>query len=60
MISRLTLSALVFAAIGTASLAIAAHARQSSIGLQHAAKTVRIVQLPDVVVVAKRLPQAAR
>ena len=60
MISRLTLSAVIFAVIGTASLAFAASAHQASIGRQAAAKPVRVVQLEHVVVTAKRLPRAGR
>jgi hypothetical protein len=57
MISRLTAFAAVFSIFAAASLTYAA-------GVQHApaaasAKTVRIVQLERVVVVAKRLPQPA-
>ncbi len=59
MISRLTLSAVIFAVIGTASLGFAASAHQASIESQAAAKQVRVVQLERVVVTAKRLPQEA-
>lgn len=59
MISRLTLSALVFAVIGTASLAFAATVHQAAITTSAAAKPVRVVQLERVVIVAKRLPQAS-
>ena len=60
MISRLTLSALVFAVIGTASLAFAASAHQAALAAPAAAaKPVRVVQLERVVVVAKRLPPAS-
>ncbi|HWH83831.1 MAG TPA: hypothetical protein VNU71_16485 [Burkholderiaceae bacterium] len=57
MISRLTLSAVVFAVIGTASLAFAATAHQAS--TQISAKTVRVVQLERVVVTAKRVAPTA-
>ena len=60
MISRLTLSAVIFAIIGTASLAFAASAHQAAVASQVAAKQVRVVQLERVVVTAKRLPQASR
>ena len=60
MISRLTLSAVVFAIVGTASLAFAASAHQAPLASQVGAKPVRIIQLERVVVTAKRLPQAAR
>ena len=60
MISRLTLSALVFAVIGTASLAFAATAHQAALAAPAAAaKQVRVVQLERVVVIGKRLPQAS-
>jgi hypothetical protein len=60
MISRLTLNALVFAVIGTASLAFAATARQAGLATPSAtAKPMRVVQLERVVVVARRLPQAS-
>ena len=59
MISRLTLSALVFAVIGTASLAFAATAHQAAIASSAAAKQVPVVQLERVVIVAKRLPAAS-
>ena len=60
MISRLTLSALVFAVIGTASLAFAATAHQAAIAVPAAAaKQVRVVQLERVVVIGKRLPQGS-
>ncbi|HWH84043.1 MAG TPA: hypothetical protein VNU71_17575 [Burkholderiaceae bacterium] len=58
MISRLTLSAVIFAIVGTASLAMAATVHQSTQAAQAAAKSVRVVQLDTVTVVAKRLPQA--
>jgi hypothetical protein len=54
MISRLTLSAVIFAIIGTASLAFAATVRHPTIEAQAAAKPVRIVQLERVVITAKR------
>ena len=60
MISRLTLSAVIFAIVGTASLALAATAHQASIESQAAAKAMPVVQLERVVIVAKRLPQAPR
>lgn len=60
MISRLTLSAVIFAIVGTASLAFAANAHQAAVASQVAAKQVRVVQLERVVITAKRLPQAAR
>jgi hypothetical protein len=59
MISRLTLSALAFAVIGTASLAFAATAHQAALAAPAAAKQVRVVQLERVVVIGKRLPQAS-
>ena len=56
MISRLTLSAVIFAIIGTTSLAFAATVRHPPIDAPAAAaKQVRVVQLERVVVVAKRL-----
>jgi Flp pilus assembly protein CpaB len=60
MISRLTLSAVIFAIIGTASLAFAANVRHPAIDAPAAAKQVRVVQLERVVVVAKRLAPEAR
>ncbi len=60
MISRLTLSALVFAVIGTASLSFAATARLPAHEAPAAAKQVRVVHLERVVVVAKRLAPEAR
>ncbi len=60
MISRLTLSAVIFAIIGTASLALAASAHQAALASQTSAKPVRIIQLERVVVTAKRLPQTSR
>ena len=59
MISRLTLSAVIFAIIGTASLAFAASAHQAAVASQVAAKQVRVVQLERVVIIGKRLPQAS-
>jgi len=59
MISRLTLSAVIFAIIGTASLAFAANAHQAAAASQVAAKQVRVVQLERVVIVGKRLAQAS-
>ena len=60
MISRLTLSALVFAVIGTASLAFAASAHQAAMATSAAAtQQVRFVQLERVVIVGKRLPAAS-
>ena len=58
MISRLTLSAVIFSIVGTASLAMAATVHQSAQAAQVAAKNVRVVQLETVTVVAKRAPQA--
>jgi hypothetical protein len=60
MISRLTLSAVIFAIIGTASLALAASAHQAALASQVSVKPMRIIQLERVVVVARRLPQDAR
>jgi Flp pilus assembly protein CpaB len=58
--SRLTLSALVFAVIGAASLAFAATAHQAAPTTPAAAaKQARVVQLERVVVIGKRLPRAA-
>jgi len=60
MISRLTLSALVFAVIGTASLAFAATVHQAAPAAPAAlAKQVPVVQLERVVVIGKRLSQTA-
>jgi len=59
MISRLTAQAVVFAILGTASLAFAASLQQGA-SATPAAKPVRVVQLEHVVVVAKRIPQAPR
>ena len=58
MISRLTLSAVIFAIVGTASLAMAASVHQASFMSAATAKNVPVVQLERVVVVAKRAPQA--
>ena len=60
MISRLTLSAVIFAIVGTASLAFAASAHQAALASQAAARQVRVVQLERVVVTAKRLAPDAR
>jgi hypothetical protein len=61
MISRLTAHAVIFAALGTASLAFAASLHQEApLATGAASKQVRVVQLERVVVIAKRLPQAAR
>jgi len=59
MISRLTFSAVLFAVVGTTSLAVAASAHQAA--AQAAAKSagVRVVQLERVVVTAKRLAPTA-
>ncbi len=61
MISRLTLSAVVFSIVGTASLAFAANVHQAAATAHQAgaAKAVRVVQLERVVVTAKRLAPAA-
>ena len=59
MISRLTFQAVIFAIIGTASLAFVASAQQPvGAAAQASAKPVRIVQLEHVVVIGKRSPQA--
>jgi len=61
MISRLTAHAVIFAILGTASLAFAASLQQDMSGTSAAttsAKPVRIIQLERVVITAKRLPQA--
>ena len=59
MISRLTLNAVIFAILGTASLAFVASARQpAAVAPQVAAHAVPVVQLERVVVVGKRLTQA--
>jgi hypothetical protein len=65
MISRLTAHAVIFAILGTASLAFAASLQQDMSGTGAAttaattsAKPVRIIQLERVVITAKRLPQA--
>jgi hypothetical protein len=60
MISRLTAHAVIFAVLGTASLAFAASLQQEAPAAPSATKQVRVVQLERVVVTAKRLPQAAR
>lgn len=60
MISRLTLSAVIFAVIGTASLSYAATARLPAADTAASAKTVRVIHLERVVVVAKRLAPEAR
>ena len=60
MISRLTAHAVIFAVLGTASLAFAASLQQEAPTVPSATKQVRVVQLERVVVTAKRLPQAAR
>jgi hypothetical protein len=58
MISRLTAIAATFAVIAAASMAFAANAHQGA--STTASKPVRIVQLQDVTIVAKRLPQTER
>jgi hypothetical protein len=59
MISRLTTFAALFAVLAAASLTYAAGAHQTKTAAPvAAAKQVRVVQLPPVVVIAKRLPQA--
>jgi hypothetical protein len=61
MISRLTAIAATFAVLATASIAFAATSHQEAMQTAaSSAKQVRIVQLDTVVIVAKRLPQAAR
>lgn len=64
MISRLTAHAVIFAVLGTASLAFAASLHQDApmapMAPSAASKQIRVVQLERVVVTAKRLPQAAR
>jgi hypothetical protein len=60
MISRLTAHAVIFAILGTASLAFAASLQQEASPAPSATKQIRVVQLERVVVTAKRLPQAAR
>jgi hypothetical protein len=61
MISRLTAHAVLFAVLGTASLAFAASLHQDAPMTAGATtKPIRVVQLEHVVVTAKRLPQAAR
>jgi hypothetical protein len=60
MISRLSTIAATVAVLAAASLTFAAGAHQDALAVQAAAKSVRIVQLERVVVIAKRLPQAAR
>ena len=57
IVSRLTLSALLFAVIGTTSLAFAATVHQAAAERDAtvAAKPVRVIQLEPVVVIAKRL-----
>lgn len=54
MISRLSTFAAAFAILATATIALAASERQSF--QAEPAKAVRTVQLPHVVVLAKRLP----
>jgi hypothetical protein len=63
MISRLSTIAATVAVLAAASLTFAAGAQQDALavpGVHAAAKDVRVVQLERVVVIAKRLPQAAR
>ncbi|MES1161531.1 MAG: hypothetical protein ABUL50_00535 [Rhizobacter sp.] len=61
MISRLTAHAVLFAVLGTASLAFAASLHQEApMATSAETKQIRVVQLERVVVTAKRLPQAAR
>jgi hypothetical protein len=60
MISRLTLSTVIFAIVGTTSLAFAATVRHPPVDAPAAAKQVRVVQLERVVVVAKRLAPEVR
>jgi len=61
MISRLTAHAVIFAILGTASLAFAASLQQeASTNAAASAKPVRVVQLERVVITAKRLPQAGQ
>ena len=61
MISRLTAFAAVFSVFAAATLTYAAGAQQAApvVATAAAATQVRVVQLEHVVVVAKRLPQAA-
>ena len=60
MISRLTAFATTFAVAAAAALAISAQAHSPAVTAPvAAARTVRIVELPRVVVVAKRLDRAA-
>ena len=61
MISRLTLSAVIFAIIGTTSLAFAATVRHPAVEAPAAAaKQVRVVHLERVVVVGKRIASDVR
>lgn len=54
MISRLTAIATTFAILATASLAYATSNDRTDAPLQPAAKPMRVVHLPTVVVVVKR------
>jgi hypothetical protein len=61
MISRLTAIAATFAVLATASIAFAASSHlDETPAASTAAKQVRVIELPRVTIVAKRLPQAAR
>ncbi len=60
MISRLTLSALIFATIGTTSLAFAATVRHPAVDAPAAVTQVRVVQLERVVVIGKRVASDVR
>ena len=61
MISRLTAHAVIFAILGTASLAFAASMQQEvSTNSVATNKPVRVIQLERVVVTAKRLPQVGQ
>ena len=60
MISRLTAFAATFAILATATLAVAASAREAAPATPTIAKQVRVIQLDTVVITGKRLPQAAR
>jgi hypothetical protein len=59
MISRLTASAALFSVLAAFSLTFAASARQATVSAPAAAKQVRIVQLPPVVISARQSLAAA-
>ena len=62
MISRLTLCAVTFAVLATATLALAANAahREAAVAAATATQPMQVIQLERVLVIGRRVASAAR